>query len=351
MRHGGELRSGAATMGGTRRWMRLGCWLVVLAAVALGGPVARANPSSDHPERISDWKIDDQHPENSIPTQEMIARDPLEMGYWLMDLTSKAQAASKRGDHAAAIRYFAAMAKAVPDRAISYSKLCKEYRALGDMPNALMNCAAAASIPGAQVDDFTQYIALVLAKPGKLSDKDVASLNVAVKRLRAIPQAADVVNENECAVGVRTGNIDMLGECVPPLVAKSPNDPLTLMAQWSLALQQADTRTLRDIIDRAKAAQMPPEQITRLEEQLAAAGPAETRKLLLSAVLIACLVVALGALLVLLRGRNRLPTDADLAGPKAPPADPVQHTNGVDASVRVEPAKEDPEQGTASNSP
>jgi hypothetical protein len=358
MRHNGELRRVTATMQ-ARPWLRRGCQLALVAAVGLAGGAASANPSDQHPDRISDWAIDNEHPENSVPTQEMIKKDPLEMAYWLMDLTAKAQAAVKRGDHAAAVRYFGAMAKAVPDRAVSYSKLCTEYRALGDMPNALLNCAAAISVPGAQPDDYTQYIGLVLAKPGKvLGDKDVAALNIAVKRLRSMPQAADFVNENECAVGVRTDNVDMLAECAPALVAKTPDDPLTLMAQWSLARHQADTATLRAIIDRAKAAHLPPDQITRLEEELAATGPAEMRKAVLGAVLIACLVAALGSLLVLLRGRNRLPTDADLAGAKKPAAAvesaPVaaDHANGVDPALRTEPSKEDaPEHDVTSNAP
>src|SRR4051812_45708366 len=99
-------------------------------------PLARAQEVPEEPvERAPDLEqvkrgdlsaigaIDEEHPERSVPTPEQALKNPLEMGYLVMDLVARAEAASQRGDHAAAVRYYAAIAKAVPERSVSYTKM------------------------------------------------------------------------------------------------------------------------------------------------------------------------------------------------------------------------------------
>ncbi|MCL2448970.1 MAG: hypothetical protein FWD17_08495, partial [Polyangiaceae bacterium] len=143
----------AATMATIARAVRDAARRVRPGLAALGVALAVLGiPSVAHADgaaHISKWPIDDANPEKSIPTQEMITKDPLEMGYWIMDLVAKGQFASQRGDHAAAVKYFSVLSKAVPNRAVSYEKMCKEYLLLGDKEHGFPACAAAVSLPGA----------------------------------------------------------------------------------------------------------------------------------------------------------------------------------------------------------
>jgi hypothetical protein len=74
--------------------------------------------------------IDEHDPEASVPTPEQAMRNPLEMGYLLMDLIARAEAATQRGDHAAAVRYHRAIVKAVPARALAHANLCRAQETL-----------------------------------------------------------------------------------------------------------------------------------------------------------------------------------------------------------------------------
>jgi hypothetical protein len=266
----------------------------------------------------------------------MATQDPLEMGYWLMDLIAKGQAASKRGDHVAALRYFAALSKAVPNRAVPYSKMCKEYLTLGDRTHGFPACAAAISRNGASVDDYAQYVGLVLASAGKLPEKMVASLDIVTTRLQAMPPGTAGVDEILCSIGVRTNNVELLNGCVPGLVARSPNDVLTFMAQWTLAMNHGDMATAREVIERARTAGIAPETIAQLESQIALEGPRRTRGTVLGVVMVVLLIVALVALAVLIRGARKLPTDADLHRAE-PAADDAGETHSAQGAGEAGP--------------
>src|SRR5690349_6017232 len=91
---------------------------------------AKEGPAAPRADLNSKFSIDDAHPERSLPTPEQAMKNPIEMGYLMMDLIARAEAASQRGDHGVAVRYYSAVARAVPDRSISFSKLCTAYEAL-----------------------------------------------------------------------------------------------------------------------------------------------------------------------------------------------------------------------------
>jgi hypothetical protein len=310
------LRGGARRLG--PGLAALGVAVAVLCGVGFSSP-AYADERAVH---ISKWPVDAKDPDKSIPTQEMISRDPLEMGYWVMDLVAMGQFASQRGDHEAALKYFQTLTKAVPNRSVSYEKICKEYLMLGDKEHGFPACAAAVSLPGATVDDYAQYVGLVLATPGKLPEKMAQSLDVVVTRLRTMPAGTRGVDEILCSIGMRTSNLDVLNACVPVLVARSPNDVLTLMSQWTLAVLKGDAAGAQQVIETARAAGIPPETISQLESQLKIENRKGSRATLLGAVLMVSVIVAISALIVLLRAARKLPTDADLAARTAEGAAP-----------------------------
>jgi len=275
------------------------------AAVALSlattaiAPPAHAKPSDEHPDRVSDWKVNDKDPESSVPSVEAANKNPLEMGYWLMDVIAKGQEAIKRGDHEAAIRYFRAITKAVPNRGVGFQKLCAEYEATGDLENAIAACAVVLPLPGSLVSDYTHYVDLVLRKPGALTPTDVAGLAAALKRLRSSDAGREAADVPECQVGIRVFSGELLEECVPGLATRAPEDPLTVRAQWALAVAHGDWAAANQAIAHAKAISIPPEVTNEMLRDTAAKQAKGRRSLWMGVSFVVLFVIALGALFVI----------------------------------------------------
>jgi tetratricopeptide (TPR) repeat protein len=203
---------------------------------------------------LSRWKIDDDHPENSIPSEKERNAEPLEFGYWLQDVVLKAERATKRGDHAAAVKFYLALAKAVPDQAVSFVKLCEECEALGDIDRATSSCADALLRNGVQVKDYTRFAHLVISKPGRLTDRETAALGQVIQHMKDDPAGREAVYDVECEVGVRTSNLAQLRECTAALAARAPEDKETLTYQWALAIQEGHFDQAEKLIERARSA-------------------------------------------------------------------------------------------------
>ncbi len=230
--------------------------IAAVGIVLLAPSVARAAaPPGEAPSSgwLSQWPIDDDHPEDGIPNDAARNGNPLEFGYWLQDVTLKAERADKRGDHAAAARFYATLAKAVPDRAIAFSKMCEEYQALGDREKAINACGDALLRAGARVGDYESFVHLVVSKPGKLSDKEVAALGNVLQHMKEDPQGKSAADRIECEIGVRTSNVAQLRECTQALVATAPNDPKTVTYQWALAVAEGKFDEADKLVDRAGA--------------------------------------------------------------------------------------------------
>ena len=203
---------------------------------------------------LSRWKIDDDHPENSIPSEKERNAEPLEFGYWLQDVVLKAERATKRGDHAAAVKFYLALAMAVPDQAVSFVKLCEEYEALGDIARATSSCADALLRNGVQVKDYTRFAHLVVSRPGRLTDRATAALGQVNQHMKDDPAGREAVYDVECEVGVRTSNVAQLRECTAALAARAPEDKDTITYQWALAIQEGHFDQAEKLIERARSA-------------------------------------------------------------------------------------------------
>jgi tetratricopeptide (TPR) repeat protein len=228
------------------------------------------------PGGMSKWAVNDADPESSVPTPEQRDRNPLEFGYHLMDLGDRADRATKRGDHAAAVKYYRALIKAVPDRSVGFSKLCASYEALGDWQNAVDSCKAALGRAGVQLDDYAHYVRLVLAKKGKLEPSEVADIDAVRQHLQG-EGAERMATEVACELGVRTSDVKRLEGCVAVLSAKAPNDPKTVSFQWALALQRGEYEEAKRLVERAKQTTMKPEDLRRMELATAEAKPSVGR--------------------------------------------------------------------------
>jgi tetratricopeptide (TPR) repeat protein len=226
-----------------------------LLAVAMLAPAsARANDEGPKGGWLSHWPIDKDNPESSIPTEAQRNAEPLEFGYWLQDLALRAEHEStKTGDHAQAVKYYLAMAIAVPEPAVSYVKVCEEYEALGDIEKAQNACGVALSHDGVKVKDYARFVHLVLRKPGALSTKEVAALGHVIDHMKSEPEGRDAAYELECEVGTRTENVDQLLECTALLGTLAPEAPSTLTYEWELAVLEGRFADARDLIAHAKS--------------------------------------------------------------------------------------------------
>ncbi len=293
------------------------CGLCLLACARSAHAQQLPSPPSQIPGSAADLTapntIDEQHPEKSIPTPEQALKNPLQMGYLLMDLISRAEAATQIGDHGAAIRYYQAIAKAVPERAVSFAKLCKSYETVGERKQALDSCKEALGKGGVTPEDYARYVRLVLQQPEALQPAQIQELDEVIAHLTQ--QLASDHNgkvwtaQLACEIATRLDDRARLSSCTKQLAALAPKDARTLTFQWALALNDHDTEAGQAILLSAKQSGMPPAALAEMETQLSAerARPSAFMRLLREWGLWSAISLALGATwAVLMRKKSGL---------------------------------------------
>jgi hypothetical protein len=252
-----------------RRWRsrprgRSAAALAVATTVMLlaGGARADMKEGSDH---LSNFEIDDLHPETSIPPVEQQNKNPLEFGYLLQDMLAKAEAATKRGDHMAAARYYAALTKAVPNRAYAYGAACASLASAGQIDKAIGACRQALTREGVTVGNYELFVRLMLSKPGTLTGDERKELDDVVTHLSKQPDVGVVPQQLACEVAVHNHDVPGLEACTAKLAQTAPNDAKTISYQWALAIEKRDGKQARGLIDRARAAGMAKEGLAKME--------------------------------------------------------------------------------------
>jgi tetratricopeptide (TPR) repeat protein len=243
------------------------CIVAVWASIA--SPAQAAEQPETEPSRdvgsMSQWPVNDNDPVASLPTPKQRDSNPIEYGYHLMDLGDRAEKATERGDHAQAVKYWLAMAKAVPDRHIAFAKACESYEAMGEIDKAAYACHAATVRPGAQVKDFSRYFKLALQKKA-LDPEEVQDLEAVLTHLRGVAGATVVANALNCELGIRMSDVKRLEECAGPLAETAPNDPLAIFSQWYLAVFKKNTAEAERLVGVARASGMSPVDLQRMEK-------------------------------------------------------------------------------------
>jgi tetratricopeptide (TPR) repeat protein len=259
-------------------------WALV-ASILPAGQASAAPPVAGH---LSEFQINDEDPESSIPDRAAFRKDPLQFGYLIMDLADRADFAIKRNkDYAAAVRYYRALIKTVPDRAIGYAKVCETYEAAGDRASALAYCLDALAHEGVRTDDYDRFARLALGGGGPLPESTKSSVLAVIEALRKTKDGAPAAAEIECQLGVRLGEAARLERCTKELLTLDPESTNNIGYQWSLAMLKRDTAGARRLIDRAKQAGL---DVTGLETMTRAARMAAIKRMVsfgLAAVLIA----------------------------------------------------------------
>jgi tetratricopeptide (TPR) repeat protein len=282
--------------------------LLLLFALGTYGGIAHAEAELKLPEQLSNIRVDDNNPEATIPSEREKNREPLQFGYYIMDLSDRAELALNAKNYPVAVRYFRALAKAVPDRAVGFSKLCEVYQLMNDREHALNSCRAAALLEGVKVDDYLRLTDLVLAQPGSISAPELTELSEIAEHLRKQSPDTIAADRIDCKVGVRFHDVAKMSRCTAHMAQVAPIDLETISFQWAFAMMRGDYPAATAYIDQAQAAKMPEAQLRQMQKATTQANSIwhdllGNRWLRLSAVLVALL--GLGVWL-LSRSRSRL---------------------------------------------
>jgi tetratricopeptide (TPR) repeat protein len=311
-----------------RRWPKRRATAVTVALICAalsslaGSKTARADeatpPAEAAPKRgwLSKWTIDREHPEAKIPSEKDRNADPLQFGYWIQDLIWKGEHASKSGDHTQAAKYYVALADAVPDRAVGYTLACQEYEALGELDHAISACGQGLLHDGVLVKDYTHFVHLILAMP-KLGHKETDALANVLAHMREDPAGRDFVDDLECEVGVRMSNVAQLRECTAALAAKGKYDSKLLSYQWNLAVQESNFGTARELVERARAAGVPP---ARIAEMLRATASREKWHWIRVGLVLLAFALLCSGIGVAARTLRRRRIGSDSGAPPSPPS-------------------------------
>jgi hypothetical protein len=246
-------------------------------------------------DRLSEFDIDEDFPERSVPDLETQNRKPLQFGYFLQDLAGKAQAAAKKGDHAAAARFFRALTAAAPQSAYGPRQLCVETEAAGDLPAAIVACRTAITREGSTVADYERFVTVALARKAALAPLERKEIEAVIGHVES-EQPGATPNRLRCELAIRVADQKVLESCTAALVKLAPDDPQTVSYQWALALMVHDKAKATALIDRARALGMAPDGLARMER---ATGEMRNRQLVRAAVLTATALLAVLALLAL----------------------------------------------------
>jgi tetratricopeptide (TPR) repeat protein len=263
---------------------------------------AENQPRLANPGQLSSlFKINDRDPESTVPTPKQRDGNPLEYGYFIQDLLAKAEAAIKRQDHQAAIRYYRALALAVPDRAVAWSRLCKAYEIVNDRQRAIGACRYAIDREGAELKDFSRFVRVVVAKQGDLSSEERTALNEVLTHLDKQPDMAIPAAHLRCQAAVKTQDQAAMGACTGVLAKAAPDDPKTIVFQWSYAVMRGQQAEAARLIDRAEKSGVSFESLEQMSKVTKASRRWPSR--LMGVAAVAGVAGLLGVLFFLLRRR------------------------------------------------
>lgn len=257
---------------------------------------------------FSKWSINHADPMSSVPTQQQRDANPLEYGYFLMDVTEAGDRAMQNKDYAAAAKYYQALAKAVPDAGRGFAKACEAFEALGNRQKALEYCTLAIALRGSRLVDYGRYARIMLAKTERLTPAEVNELTQVTTHLQSIEGGPDLAQSINCEIGVRNEDVKRLQQCTEALQKTEAGKARTITYQFAYAIALKDEGAARQVITEARQAALPAAAIQKMEASLSMARPG-WRKLIGSwqfmSVLVAIAVAAACSSLVISRRRLR----------------------------------------------
>ena len=186
------------------------------------------------------FTVNDADPVASVPSAAEQNESPLDFGYFLTSLIEKGNTAVKRGDHAAAVKYFLALALGTPDGSLAHRRLCEEYRALGDQAQALKACGQALIRNGVTLDDYVQYVHLAVTQPSDLTAAQVSEVEKVIEHISSQAAPQILVQDLRCRLAARILDATRLQACTDEL--RKLQYPAQKMSTyvWALAVLRGD---------------------------------------------------------------------------------------------------------------
>lgn len=215
----------------------------------------------------SPWVIDEKDPVSSVPSPEEAIKMPMEMGYLVIELIERGEKEAKRGNFVQSARYYLAVAKAGPDKAIGFSKACEAYEKAEAWGPAMDACKHALGREGVTGPDFLRYLRVAL-KRGNLSPEEVADVDAVLTNLEGKVEAA-VVTNFRCRLAVTTEEPARLASCAETVAAWPKEDPMRLTFLTLDAIARHDFDDARDALGEAEQAGAPADLLARTREQIA----------------------------------------------------------------------------------
>lgn len=237
---------------------------LLVAAFPAGANAADPAPATSAGQLSTLFKIDDGDPEAHVPDAKQRIGNPLEFGYYLQDLLAKAELATKRHDHERAIKYYRALAAAIPEQATAWSKLCDSYEKANDRARAVRACKYALDREGVQLDDYRRYFALMAAKPDDLVREEANEMKAVLEHLDKQPELATPTAHFRCQAAIKMKDAPALRACTEVLAKLAPEDPKTIVFQWSLAVMTGNGDEAARLVERGRKAGLAAESIERM---------------------------------------------------------------------------------------
>jgi hypothetical protein len=233
------------------RSLCLGARLALFAVAGTAGGTRVAHAAPPDPSPAESWPVDKVDPEHGAPTPEQMAKQPLQAGYFLMDVAALGDAALKEQRYADAVKFFGVLARLVPDRSVSFARLCESYQGLGQRENAVRSCRDALGREGATVADSVRYVGLVLGSDGELGAVDRADVEAVLAHLHDEHADVATVSGLECQLAVKIDDIGRLTACSTQLAKLAPSEPRTTVFLWTLAMRRGDRARAAELIVQA----------------------------------------------------------------------------------------------------
>jgi hypothetical protein len=260
-------------------------------SAVLAPPAAEGRPFDG--QLSTKFRINPDSPESSVPPDAVKNKNPLEFGYFVQDLLARAEEAKAQKNYAALVGLYRAVAKAVPDQAKGWSKLCDAYRLVNDRARAARSCKNAIERPGAELNDFVSYVNLTLEKSEPLTSEEVVDLKAVLDHLAGESTLGLVPTQLRCQLGVKTHDVPMLEACTAALAKAAPNDVKTVIFQWHLAVRKGQNTEAARLLERAKGLGLPAENLERMETFTPAAATLRWRTRIWSGLGLAAVLVAM----------------------------------------------------------
>jgi len=187
-----------------------------------------------------------------------------------MDLSDRAEHAIQLGDHAKAAAYYRALIKAVPERAVSYSRACREHEAAGQVADAIEMCRLALGKSGVKLEDHARFVRVMLRKHDALTPAEIADVDAVIQRIRAEggEQGKSIAAAFDCDLGVRSHDPARTRSGIASLEQLKQPAAQIVAYRWALALMEKDAERASEIVAEAKQAGVPQSAIAAMQSAL-----------------------------------------------------------------------------------